>query len=223
MIEKYGKDGAPTIKVLEEICPTYRLQCQKADAIGAMKAISQKRPVVSRFYLTGAQWDQFYQFYEDNPYGILTRSYLDSKHLYPTSDPGGHAVVLTSYDAESLRLMNSHPNGDGWADNGFFRVQNSDVLGLEFVDVFWTSHNLSEEEKRAYDQHGAEVAAKLMRSLKGIQVANFKCPLCSVESKVVDFSGHLLKAKCFKCRGTFNANEAGGDLALNLYLMPLTR
>ena len=219
LIEKYGKYGASTIKVLEEICPTYRLQCQKVDAIGAMKAISAKRPVVARFYLTGAQWDQFNQFYEDNPKGILTRSYLDLKH-HSTSDPYGHAVVLTSYDAESLRLMNSL--GADWADNGFFRVQNSDVLGLEFVDVFWTLDNLSEEEKRAYDQHGAEVAAKLMRSLKGIQVANFKCPLCSVESKVVDFSGHLLKAKCPKCEGTFNANKAGGDLALNLYLMSLT-
>ena len=174
--------------------------------------------MVARFYLTGAQWDQFNQFYEDNPKGILTRSYLDSKR-HSTSDPGGHAVVLTSYDAESLRLMNSW--GDDWADNGFFRVQNSDVLRLEFVDVFWTLDNLSEEERRAYDQHGAEVAAKLIRLLKGIQVVKFKCPLCAVESKVVDFSGHLLKAKCPKCRGTFNANEAGGDLALNLYLTSL--
>ena len=219
LIAIYGRHGAPTIKVLNEVCPTYRLQCQKVDAIDAMKAVSEKRPVVARFYLSGAQWDQFYQFYEENPKGILTRSYLDSKH-HSTSPSGGHAVVLTSYDAESLRLMNSW--GDDWADNGFFRVQNSDVLGLEFVDVFWTPDILSQNEKRAYDQHGAEVAAKLMRSLKGIQMVKFKCPLCTVESKVVDFSGHLLKAKCPKCRGTFNANKAGGDLALNLYLMSLT-
>ena len=219
LIAKYGQRGASTIEVLNEVCPTYRLQCQKVDAIDAMKAISAKRPVVARFYLTGAQWDQFSQFYKENPKGILTRSYLDLKH-HSTSDPGGHAVVLMSYDAESLRLMNSW--GDDWADNGFFRVQNSDVLRLEFVDVFWTVDNLSRKEKRAYDQHGTEVAAKLMRSLKGIQVAKFKCPLCAVESKVVDFSGQLLKAKCPKCRGTFNANKAGGDLALNLYLMSLT-
>ena len=218
LIEKYGKDGASTIKVLEEICPTYRLQCEKVDAIGAMKAVSEKRPVVARFDLTGAQWDQFSQFFKEKPKGILTRSCLDSKH-HSTSDPGGHAVVLTSYDAESLHLMNSW--GDDWADNGFFRVQNSDVLGLEFVDVFWTLDNLSQREKRAFDQHGAEVAATLMKSLKGIQVAKFKCPLCSVESRVVAFTGHLLKAKCPKCRGTFNANKAGGDLALNLYLASL--
>ena len=219
LIAKYGDHGAPTIKVLKEICPTYRLQCQKVDSVGAMKAISAKRPVVARFCLSGAQWDQFSKFFRENPRGILTRSYLDLKKN-STSYPGGHAVVLSSYDAESLRLMNSW--GDDWADNGFFRVQNADVLGLEFVDVFWTEENLSDGEKRAYRQHGAESAAKLIRSLKGIQMAKYKCPLCTVESMVVDYSGHLLKTKCPKCRRTFNANEAGGDLALNLYLMSLT-
>ena len=219
LITKYGENGAPTIKVLKEICPTYRLECTEVDAVGAMKAISAKRPVVARYYLTGAQWDRFHQFFQENTKGILTRSYLDLKQ-HSTTKAGGHAVVLTSYDAESLRLMNSW--GDDWADNGFFRVQNADVLGLEFVDVFWTEENLSDGEKRAYRQHGAESAAKLIRSLKGIQMAKYKCPLCTVESKVVDYSGHLLKAKCPKCGRTFNANEAGGDLALNLYLMSLT-
>ena len=220
LIAKYGEHGAPTIKVLQEVCPTYRLQCKKVDANGAIKAISAKRPVVARFYLTGAQWDQFYWFYEANPKSILTRSMLNLECHSTSTPPHGHAVVLTSYDAESLRLMNSE--GDHFADNGFFRVQNADVLGLEFVDVFWTLDNLSEQEKRAYEQHGAAIAAKLMRSLKGIQVAQYKCPLCDGESKVVDYSGHLLKAKCPKCRGTFNANDAGGDLALNLYLTSLT-
>ena len=219
LIAKYGKHGASTIEVLQEVCPTYRLQCKEVDAIGAIKAISEKRPVVTIFHLTGAHWDQFGQFYKEDPKGILTRSYLDLKQ-FSTSESGGHAVVLTSYDAESLRLMNSW--GDEWADDGFFRVQNADVLGLKFVDVFWTSDNLSKKEKRAYDQHGAEVAAKLIGSLKGIQMAKYKCPLCKIESKVVDYSGHLLKARCPKCRRTFNANKAGGDLVLNLYLMSLT-
>ena len=219
LIGKYGKQGAPTMKVLKEICPEYRLQCQKVDAVGAMKAVSAKRPVVANFYLTGAQWDQFSQFYEEHPQGILTRAYLDLKQ-HSRSEPGGHAVVLTSYDAESLRLMNSW--GDGWADNGFFRVQNANVLGLEFSDVFWTENDLSKKEKKAYGQHGAEIAVRLMTSLKGLQAAKYKCPLCSAESKVLDYSGHLLRAKCPECGGIFNANQAGGDLALNLYLTSLT-
>ena len=218
LIAKYGKHGESTEKVLKEICPEYRLRCQTVDAIGAMKAICENRPVVVTFYLTGAQWDQFKKFYRENSRGILTRSYLDSRRC-STSAPRGHAVVLTSYDADSFRLMNSW--GDTWADHGFFRVHKSlsDVLGLKFFDVSWA--DLSEKEKKAYEQHGAEVAGKLLKSLKGLQVVKYKCPLCASESKVVDFSGHLLKAKCPACGGTFNAGEEGGDLALNLYLMSL--
>ena len=226
LIAKYhnqsGKKGASTKKVLKEICPKYRLQCQRVYANGAMEAICANRPVVVTFRLTGAQWDQFDKFYDENPRGILTRSYLDSKHV-STRDAEGHAVVLTSYDADSFRLMNSW--GDDWADNGFFRVQKSlsDVLGLKFkfFDVSWAEDDLSENEKKAYNQHGAEVSRKLLKSLKGLQEVNYKCPSCAVESKVVDFSGHLLKAKCPACGGTFNASEEGGDLALNLYLMSL--
>ena len=219
LISKYGEDGAPTKRVLEEVCPKHRLKCKEVNATGAMEAVSAKRPVVARFYMSGAQWDQFYRFYEENPKQILTRSYLDSKH-HSESKPGGHAVVLTSYDAESLRLMNSW--GDDWADNGFFRVQNENVLPrLKFFAVFWTLDSLSQKEKTAYEQHGAKIAAKLMRSLQGLQEARYKCPLCTVESRVVGYSGHLLRAKCPSCSETFNANKEGGDLALNLYLTSL--
>ena len=76
LIAKYDKDDKSTEEILREICPKYHLQCQTVDAIGAMKAISAKRPVVVTFRLTGAQWDQFEKFYRENPRGILTRSYL---------------------------------------------------------------------------------------------------------------------------------------------------
>ena len=221
LIAEYGTDGAVIKDVLHKICPEYRLHCETVDAKGAMKAISAKRPVVATFYLTGAQWDQFGKFFKNNKKGILTESYLNSTH-HSTSEAGGHAVVLTSYDAESLHLMNSW--GDEWADDGFFRVQNADVLGLKFFDVYWYENDLSNQEKKAYGKHGAEVASKLMKSLKGLQEVKYKCPLCAVESKVVDYSGHLLKAKCPACKGTFDATDKeGGDLALNLYLTSLMR
>ena len=111
LIDKHGKDKARTMEVLEKICPKYRLQCQKVDAVGAMKAVSAKRPVVARFSLTEAQWDQFRQFYKKNPKGILTRAYLNSTQQHSTSDRFGHAVVLTSYDAESLRLIKRTSRG----------------------------------------------------------------------------------------------------------------
>ncbi|XP_044182295.1 uncharacterized protein LOC122963069 [Acropora millepora] len=220
LIAKYGKHGESTEKVLKEICPEYRLRCRTVDANGAMRAICENRPVVVTFHWTGAQWDQFKKFYKyrENSRRILTRSYLDSRR-YSTSAPRGHAVVLTSYDADSFRLMNSWR--DDWADHGFFRVQKSDVLGFNFFDVFWAKDDLTGNEKKAYKQHGADVAGKLLKSLKGLHEVKYKCPSCAVESKVVDFSGHLLKAKCPACGRTFNANEEGGDLALNLYLTSL--
>ena len=219
LITKYGEKGASTFQVLKQVCPEYRLQCKRVDAVKAIKAISEKRPVVATFQLNGAQWDQFEKFYKENGKGILTKSYLNSK-TRSTSNPSGHAVVLTSYDAESLRLMNSY--GEDFADGGFFRVQDADVLGgLEFVDVYWDSSDLRKEEKKAHKQHGAQVASNLMKRLKGLQEAKYKCPLCHAESKVVEYTGHALNAKCPKCRGTFNPNKEGGDLALNLYLTSL--
>ena len=220
LITKYREDekGVSTFQVLSEVCPEYRLKCKSVNAVGAIKAISEKRPVVATFYLTEAQWDQFEKFYKEDGKGILTKSYLNSK-TDSTSNLSGHAVVLTSYDAESLRLMNSW--GEDFADGGFFRVQDADVLGLTFVDVYWDLNKLEEEEKKAYDKYGPEVARNLIESLKGLQEATYKCPKCHAESKVVEYSGHALNAKCPKCRRTFNPNEEGGDLALNLYLTSL--
>ena len=229
LIAKYGEEeDVSTFQVLSEVCPEYRLQCKRVDAVKAIKAISEKRPVVATFHLTGAQWDQFDQFYEEKEKGkgkgkgkgkeILTKSYLNSK-TDSESKPGGHAVVLTSYDAESLRLMNSY--GKDFADGGFFRVQDADVLGLKFVDVYWDLNDLRKEEKKAYEKHGAEVARNLIESLKGLQEVTYKCPECHAESKVVEYSGHALNAKCPKCGRKFNPNKEGGDLALNLYLTSL--
>ena len=47
LIEKYGTRGASTVDVLREICPEYRLHCQTVDSVGAMKAISAKRPTTT--------------------------------------------------------------------------------------------------------------------------------------------------------------------------------
>ncbi|XP_068747200.1 uncharacterized protein [Montipora capricornis] len=220
LITKYGEEGASTFQVLTEVCQEYRLKCRRVNAGKAIKAISEKRPVVATFGLTEAQWVRFDQFYEENGKGILTKANLYSE-TDSKSEKDRHAVVLTSYDAESLRLMDSR-YGVEFADGGFFRVQEASVLGLQFIDVFWDWDKLNEEEKENYNTHGAEVARNLMKSLKGMQVAKYKCPLCHAESKVVDYSGHALDAKCPKCGGTFDPKkEENGDLALNLYLTSL--
>ena len=222
-INRFGSDGANTLLVLQKMCPKYRLHCQKVDPMGAMKAITSSRPVVARFRLTDHEWDSFRAFFERNPKGILTKREIDITARPPNTPLGGHAVVLTSFDSECLRLLNSW--GEDWADMGFFRVENADVLGLEFVDVYWTITDLTEEEKTYYEKHGSDVARELMNVLPSLKRAEYKCPKCSKRSPVMEFTGTLSLVECPKCGEVFSTKNAqeGNILALNIYLTSLIR
>ena len=220
MVSKYGEHGANTVMVLQEICPRYRLQCKEVDIVGALQAVAAKRPVLARFRLTDSEWDSFSEFYRSKPRETLTRSELDIQQRRRSDGLSGHAVVLTSFSSRGLRLMNSW--GSKWADGGFFTISNADVLGLEFVDVFWTIQDLKQSERDAHSTHGAGIAQKLISRLRGLQTAQYKCPLCNRKSNVIEFSGHSLETTCPKCEGQFVVTEADDDLALNLYLLSLS-
>ena len=224
MIQAYGIHGADTSDVLQKICPKYRLHRQEVDIKGAMEAIVKKRPVVARFRLTDDEWKAFSSFYKNNPTGILTQNELDvrKRPTIPPPHTSGHAVVFTSFNSKCLTLMNSW--GQEWGDNGFFRVKNAEVLQFEFFDVYWTLNDLSEGEKEYYRKHGCEVAAKLMKLLKGLQNAKYTCPECEQTSLVTEFEGTLSKGRCPKCSREFSTNDnAGNILALNMYLTSLSR
>jgi hypothetical protein len=187
-----------------------------------MKAITEKRPVVAGFWLTENEWRTFYDFFERSHNGILKKRDLDLSKRSGTEKKIGHTVVLTSFNSKCLQLMNSW--GDGWADNGFFKVENASVLEMKFIDVFWNESDLTPSEKASYRQHGAEVADTLMRSLKALQVASFICPECKRESNVDEFSGTLTRVYCPKCRREFSSSDGKGNLlALNIYLTTLSR
>ena len=223
MIREHGKNRAKTEKVLEKICPEYGLHYRKASIKEAKNAISEKRPVVAKFYLTDDEWDTFENFYEKNPAGILTHHELDVRKRADTP-LSGHAVVLTSYNSKCLTFMNSW--GDEWADNGFFRVQNAEVLGdqLEFFDVYWELDDLNENEKERYRKFGSILARKLIELLEGLEFAEYTCPKCQQISLVTEFTGTLSKVQCPKCSNTFSTNDnAGNILALNIYLTSLSR
>ena len=222
-INRFGSDGANTLLVLQKMCPKYRLHCQKVDPMGAMKAITSSRPVVARFRLTDHEWDSFRAFFKRNPKGILTKREIDITARPPNTPLGGHAVVLTSFNSECLRLLNSW--GADWADMGFFRVENADVLGLEFIDVYWTITDLTEEEKTYYEKHRSDVARELMNVLPSLKRAEYKCPKCSKRSPVMEFTGSLSLVKCPKCGEVFSTKNAqeGNILALNIYLTSLIR
>ncbi len=228
MIKPYKICGVKGIsKVLQDICPQYRLHSQEVDIKGAMEAIVKKRPVVAIFGLTEDEWKAFKNFFKNtSPTGILTQNELDVRKRTTSPPPrtSGHAVVLTSFNSKCLTFMNSW--GHDWGDKGFFRVQNAEVLQLKFIDVYWELDDLTEGEKEYYRKHGPEVAAKLMKSLKGLQNAEYTCPLseCEQTSLVTEFEGTLSKVRCPKCSREFPTNDnAGNILALNMYLTSLSR
>ena len=220
--EKYP-DGVPTIRVLEKMCPKYRLRCKQVNLGEAMQAVASSRPVVATFRLTEEEWDIFEDFYERNPKGILTKKEIDIKARRPKTPDFGHAVVLTSFDSECLRLLNS--GGEDWGDMGFFRVENADVLGLKFIDVYWTEDDLKEEEINYFKKFGSINAGILMEMLPSLKRAEYKCPKCSQRSPVMEFTGTLSHAKCPKCGKKFSTENAqeGNILALNIYLTSLIR
>ena len=221
LIARFGTSGAKTFEVLQSVCPQYRLHCKKVSTQEAMAAITEKRPVVAKFRFSKDEWDIFRKFYDNNKTGILTRKELDINKRPKGVKTLGHAVVLTSYNSECLLLMNS--SGTSWGDNGFFRVENAEVLGLKFIDVFWKKDKLTRGEKEFYKKYGAEVAKQSIDSLKGLQSMTYQCPCCKQESKVTEYSGTLERAKCPKCNREFKSNEEGNILALNMYLTSLSR
>ena len=216
-------DGVSTIRVLKKLCPKYRLHCEQVNLKRAMQAVTSSRPVVATFRLTDNEWDSFDDFYESNPKGILTKREIDITARPPKTPDFGHAVVLTSFNSECLRLLNSW--GEEWADMGFFRVQKADVLGLKFIDVYWKEDDLKEEEINYFKKFGSINAGILMEMLPSLKRAEYKCLKCSKRSPVMEFTGTLSHAKCPKCGKKFSTENAqeGNILALNIYLTSLIR
>ena len=226
-IRRFEREGADPLKVLQQMCSHYRLCWREVDFKDALEAVSLSRPVVASCWLTEHEWDSFRKFFGDdrNRTGILTRKEIDLTVRPPNSPTIGHSVVLTSFDRESLRFLNSW--GEDWGDMGFFRVQNADVLGLKFIDIYWTKENLQKEEKNYFMKHGSDVSRKLMTSLASLKQEEYTCPMaeCSKRSPVMEFTGFLSRAKCPKCGkevSTENAQQ-GNILALSIYLTSLIR
>ena len=216
-------DGVPTIRALQKMCPKYRLRCKQVNHKEAMQAVASSRPVVATFRLTEKEWDSFEDFYESCPKGILTKKEIDRTARRPKTPDFGHAVVLTSFDSECLRLLNSY--GEDWGDMGFFRVQEADVLGLQFIDVYWKEDDLKGEEIIYFKKHGSTLARQLMEKLPSLKRAEYTCPKCGKRSPVMEFTGTLSHAKCPKCGQEFSTKNApeGNILALNIYLTSLIR
>ena len=225
MIGKFGKEAYSITKALDEMCKNYHLRYKRVDVKGAMEAVASSRPVIATFKLTRKEWDRFKEFFITNGKGILTKKEIDITARPSNPKRFGHAVVLTSFNSEYLRLLDSR--GSDWADKGFIKVQNADVLGFQFYDVYWEIEDLNEKEKTSFKELGSKRAKWLMETLPSLQRDDYtvKCPICRVDSPVKDFTGNLLQAKCPKCKKAFELKDVpkGNILALNIYLISLSK
>lgn len=222
IIEQFGTCMTNTLKVLEKICPKYRLECHAINLEDAIKAIALKRrPVVATFRLTGAEWKTFSHFFSENPTGILTKSEIDitERHHSEECQLIGHAVVLCSYNSYGFRFMNSW--GDEWGDMGFFRVQSADILNMKFIDVYMSY--LTQKEKEYYKRCGKEEVEKLMPTLKFLQKAEYECRSCKSRSIVNKFTGTLSEAACPNCKTKFRTGDEGDIIAMDKYFTSLAR
>ena len=223
MIGHFGKEASSIGEALERMCRKYRLRYEPVNLKGAMEAVASSRPVIATFKLTGKEWDRFKNFFKTNGKGILTKKEIDIRARPPKPKRSGHAVVLTSFNSEYLRLLNSW-RAD-WGDKGFFKVQNAEVLGFKFYEVYWRIKDLNEKEKNSLKETGSECAKWLMETLPSLQRDDYtvKCPRCRVDSPIKDFTGNLLEANCPKCKKTFVLKDVseGNILALNIYLTSL--
>ena len=225
MIGKFGKEAYSITKALDEMCKNYHLRYKRVDVKGAMEAVASSRPVIATFKLTRKEWDRFKEFFITNGKGILTKKEIDITARPSNPKRFGHAVVLTSFNSEYLRLLDSR--GSDWADSGFIKVQNADVLGFKFYDVYWEIEDLNEKEKTSFKQLGSKRAKWLMETLPSLQRDDYtvKCLRCRVDSPIKDFTGNLLQAKCPKCKKAFELKDVpkGNILALNIYLTSLSK
>ena len=225
MIGKFGEDAYSITKALDEMCEKYHLRYKRVKVKRAMKAVASSRPVIATFKLTSKERDRFKEFFITNGKGILTKKEIDITARPSNPKRFGHAVVLTSFNSEYLRFLDSR--GPDWADNGFIKVQNADVLGFEFYDVYWKIEDLNEEEQTSFKELESKRAKWLIETLPSLQRDDYtvRCPRCQVDSPVKDFTGNLLQAKCLKCKKAFKLNEVseGNILALNIYLTSLNK
>ena len=141
---KYGINGAHMITVLIEIIGEYRLRYEFKDEKDAKIAIINTRPCLAVFKLTKTQWQNFRDFFKLNPKGILTKEIINKQKGYD-EDGESHCVILTHISKKYLKFLNSW--GTGWGDNGYFKVENNDVLNADFIEIYWELKDLNQNEK----------------------------------------------------------------------------
>ena len=93
---------------------------------------------------------------------VSQRAYPNSRWPGQASISSGHAVVLIAAGPDWLEFQNSW--GRDFGSRGRFRVRDASVLReMQFFDVFWYEHELTDGERRAWQLHCDAVMADVKR------------------------------------------------------------
>ena len=161
---KYGKNGIDLYKALNESLGQYKLKYKPIDEEKeARKAIIETRPCLAVFQLTSMQKENFKEFFQTNPKGILTKEILNKPRNSINNEKFSHSVVLTHISKNYLKFLNSW--GTDWGDNGYFKVENANVLNCEFIDIYWELDDLDKNEKDNYIKYMQELRLDVNKKL----------------------------------------------------------
>ena len=193
------------------------------------------RPCLCNFYLNEKKWQNFFEFFENNPKGILTNQIINKPVNNIEDKPGYHAVVLVEIEENCLKFLNSW--GKGFGDNGYFRIENENVLDyIKFMDIFWNESDLSQEEINKYNNNYLYFIRQASNYLsnKNINIKDelkkeVKCEKCGLILNLENFDLILyqthfenddndirkLKVKCLKCNQEFISDSLTTLLYIN--------
>lgn len=204
LLKEFGCNGQYVEDVFDKILYSkYKLRYKKVDEEGAKKAIMESRQCVATFYLTALQWYNFGRFFYNNNKGILTSDILNKECQVPKNEEdGGHAVVFINYERSHLIFLNSW--GENWGYNGYFNVENSSVLNVEYYDVYWTENDLTPREKEEWENRkNNELTDLIWNQFNKSPETMIKCPNCSSIEEASSFNGNCWRCICPICKNSF--------------------
>ena len=224
-----NNQGRPVFTIAERYLGRYNLRGRIISVNEARKAVIKGRPCLCGFFLDGYGWHNFSEFFRNNPEGILTRNYINTRNFVLTKDDtaGGHAVILISIEKCGLKFLNSW--GKNWGDNGYFRIENENVLNdLQFMDVFWYESDLTQNEIASYNNNYLAFIKQASNCLSDPNInireelkKEVQCPKCNKSLHLKSFELNLhqnhennegeelrkLKVKCLECKKEFESDS----------------
>ncbi|KAK4236843.1 hypothetical protein C8A03DRAFT_35227 [Achaetomium macrosporum] len=200
--------GRSTVEVLTAATTWYPpLRFRMVDEDGARQAVLRRRPVLTTFHLSKSGWDVFAEHFRERssppeePLPALRRAQMAAHRSLPSD--GGHAVVLTTCNPDSLTFLNSW--GNKWGNKGSFSVEDHTVLELDgtsgkypvnFYDVYWLESELTVTERQAYNAKVDEELRCRAAQYPSILELEARCPHCHDNAPLANFRGSIRQVQC---------------------------